>query len=146
MVASTNAAGHSVSGPILKTETVRSMFVPALTEKGSDSLSKFMMIEGTQWGTASALTTKDWPKKRRQGSAFCKFKSAYKYRQSNSADIMRLTGGGWAGTQHFMDPTTGIAVVFGVQVLPTLDLEVAKLWSKLETLVYSAVEDRADRL
>jgi len=61
-----------VANPILKPETARSIFVPALTEIGSKSLSNFIMAKGMQWPTALALTTLDWPKRRKKGSAFCK--------------------------------------------------------------------------
>jgi len=55
-------------------------------------------------------------------------------------------GGGWAGTSHFIDPTSGIAVVFGAQVAPTRDVEVAKVWWKLEALIYSALSNGSERL
>lgn len=51
-----------------------------------------------------------------------------------------LAGGGWAGTQHFIDPTTGIAVVLGTQVVPYGDVELFAGWAKLEELIYSAVD------
>jgi hypothetical protein len=59
---------------------------------------------------------------------------------------MGVTGGGWAGTSHFIDPTSGIAVVFGVQVAPSRDVEVVKVWSKLEALIYSALSNGSERL
>lgn len=118
-------AGRPVANPILKVDTVRQIFVPALSDKGSKSLSEFSMAEGTQWGTALAICTQDWPKRRRKGSVFW---------------------GGWAGTSHFIDPTSGIAVVFGVQITPSRDLEVVQVWSKLEALIYSALSNGAERL
>jgi CubicO group peptidase (beta-lactamase class C family) len=49
-------------------------------------------------------------------------------------------GGGWAGTGFFMDPTTGIAVVFGVQVAPTRDIELIKVGLKLESTLYQGLK------
>jgi hypothetical protein len=57
-----------------------------------------------------------------------------------------VAGGGWAGTRYFIDPTSGIAVVFGVQVAPAGDVEVMKVWSKLEALIYSALNNGSERL
>ncbi|KDR77244.1 hypothetical protein GALMADRAFT_246540 [Galerina marginata CBS 339.88] len=111
-------AGRSVKNAILKQETVRQIFIPTLPEAGSKSLSDFNMVPGTQWGTALAIATQDWPRRRKKGSVFW---------------------GGWAGTSYFLDPTSGIAVVFGVQVTPSRDVEVTKVWLKLEALVYSAL-------
>ena len=55
-------------------------------------------------------------------------------------NILRL-GGGWAGTMYFMDPTTGIAVVFGVQVASPPDIEVShnQLINKLELALYEGL-------
>lgn len=61
----------SIANPILTLETVRTIFTPALTEKASQSLSSFLMARDMQWGTALAITTKDWPNRRRKGTAFC---------------------------------------------------------------------------
>ncbi|KAJ3509603.1 hypothetical protein NLJ89_g5134 [Agrocybe chaxingu] len=118
-------AGCSVRKPLWKRESVQSIFVPALTEKGSKSLSDFVMAPGTQWGTALAICTEDWPKRRRKGSAFWS---------------------GWAGTAHFMDPASGIAVVFGIQAAPAGDIEAQKLWMKLEALIYAALESGSEKL
>ena len=54
--------------------------------------------------------------------------------------ILSRLGGGWAGTKFFMDPTTGIAVVFGVQVAPSRDVEVYKVGIKLETTLYQGLK------
>jgi len=54
-------------------ETVRQIFVPALTEKGSKSLSEYIIAEGTQWSTALAICTQDRPNRRRKGSVFCAY-------------------------------------------------------------------------
>ncbi|KAF5325215.1 hypothetical protein D9619_009738 [Psilocybe cf. subviscida] len=117
--------GRRVDNPLLKKETVDQIFEPALTEKGSKSLSEFSMAPGIQWGTALAICTQDWPGRRRKGSAFW---------------------GGWAGTHGFIDPTTGIAVVFGIQMTPSRDVDLVKNWTRLEELVYSAVNPGAGKL
>jgi hypothetical protein len=46
------------------------------------------------------------------------------------------------GTGFFVDPMTGIAVVFGVQVLvaPTGDVEVRKVAFKLESTLYRGLK------
>ncbi|PPQ92178.1 hypothetical protein CVT25_008952 [Psilocybe cyanescens] len=111
-------ANRSVKNPILKQETVHQMFIPALTDKGSKSLSDLVMAPGLQWGTTMAIATKDWPQRRRAGSVFW---------------------GGWAGTLYFIDPTSGIAVVFGIQIAPTGDVQAMKVWSELEALIYAAL-------
>jgi len=64
-------AGIKIANPILKVESVRSIFIPALSKQGSKSLSKSIMLDGIQWSTALALTTRDWPNRRKKGSAFC---------------------------------------------------------------------------
>ena len=50
-------------------------------------------------------------------------------------------GYGWAGTYYFMDPTTGIAVVYGTQVVPPTDPEVDRLWAQLETALYAGLKE-----
>jgi hypothetical protein len=40
-----------------------------------------------------------------------------------------------------MDPTTGIAVVYGTQVVPSNDREVARLWDQLETALYAGLKE-----
>ena len=50
-------------------------------------------------------------------------------------------GGGWAGTGFFMDPTSGIAAVFGVQVIAsTRDVEIFKVPIKLEAVLYQGLK------
>jgi len=38
-----------------------------------------------------------------------------------------------------LDPTTGIAVVFGTQVVPPIDTETVKLWEEVEKVVYAGL-------
>ena len=52
--------------------------------------------------------------------------------------ILRL-GAGWAGTLYFMDPTAGIAVVFGVQVVSDRDIEAYKTALKFERTLYEGL-------
>jgi hypothetical protein len=131
-------AGIEVANPILNVESVRSIFIPALSEQGSESLSNIITIKGTQWSTAIALTTEDRPGRRKKGSAFCtQLMTSYLPRFI----LLIFTGGGWAGTSDFMDPATGIAAVFGVQVVPRplYDAESYGLWDQLERLTYSGL-------
>jgi len=51
------------------------------------------------------------------------------------------TGSGWAGTVYFMDPTTGVAAVFGTQILPGRDIETTKLYKEFEEALYSGLVD-----
>jgi hypothetical protein len=47
-----------------------------------------------------------------------------------------------------MDPATGIAVVFGTQVVPRslFDMEVWKVWGQLEKLTYAGVQHDLGKL
>jgi len=112
-------AGRHVPNAILKAETVHDIFVPALPEKAAQSLSEFIMSEGVSWSTALAINTKDIPGRRRKGIAWW---------------------AGWAGTGFFMDPTAGIAFVFGVQVAPTRDIELFKVAVPLENALYAGLK------
>ena len=49
-------------------------------------------------------------------------------------------GSSWAGTSYFIDPTTGIAVTFGVQIAPTRDVELFKVSPKLESTFYQGLK------
>ncbi|KAF8803353.1 beta-lactamase [Phlegmacium glaucopus] len=113
-------AGREVPNAILKKEIVDDIFVPVLPEKAAKSLSESTTIEGLSWSTALAICTVDWPGRRRKGSAFW---------------------GGWAGTGGFIDPTTGIAAVFGVQVTPSKNMEVHGLMAELESTLYEALKN-----
>ncbi|KAF8905737.1 beta-lactamase [Gymnopilus junonius] len=114
--------GKPVVNPILTQESVHSIWVPALPEAGEKSIDEFVFLpfpHSLQWGTAMAINKEDWPNRRKKGVAYW---------------------GGYAGTEHFIDPANGIAVVFGVQILPWGDKEVAQtLFPKLEKLVYAAL-------
>lgn len=50
-------------------------------------------------------------------------------------------GFGWAGTFGHIDPETGIAIVFGSQVVPFLDGgEIFRLHDEFEQILYSSLE------
>lgn len=51
----------------------------------------------------------------------------------------RYIGNGWTGTAHFIDPSTGVAAVFGTQTLPTLDVETWKAYPEFENALYAAL-------
>jgi len=112
-------AGREVPNAILTAETVHDIFKPVLPEKGIKSLSEMIMSENTSWSTALAVSTTDLVGRRRKGSAWW---------------------GGWAGTGFAMDPTTGIAFVFGVQVAPSRDVELHKVGMKLENTLYQGLK------
>ncbi|KAF8873374.1 beta-lactamase/transpeptidase-like protein, partial [Gymnopilus junonius] len=119
-------AGIPVANPILTQESVRSIWVPALPEASEKSINEFFNLfsfdfpYSLQRGTAMAINQKNWPNQRKKGVAFW---------------------AGYAGTEHFIDPANGIAVVFGVQILPWGDKEVARtLYPKLEQLIYAGLE------
>jgi len=48
-----------------------------------------------------------------------------------------MTGGGWAGTWHSIDPMSGIGVVFGVQIVPPFDMPSLQLYTQIEGLIYA---------
>lgn len=54
-----------------------------------------------------------------------------------------FAGLGWAGTHFFIDPATGIAAVFGTQILPFPDPQVAALWERLERALYAGLSGQA---
>jgi len=112
-------AGQEVPNAILKAEIVHDIFVPVLSEKAAKSVSEYVMTEGISWSTAIAICTTNLPGRRRKGSVFWQ---------------------GWAGTGGFIDPTTGIATVFGVQVTLTHNMEVYNIMAKLESTLYKALE------
>lgn len=120
-------AGMEVSNPLLQHETVKDMFKPRLTSAGEVALGQILQganepghDDHVSHGTAFGLVTKDWEGKRRAGSGFwC----------------------GWAGTFFLLDPTTGIALMTGTQVVPSVDAGATALFWKLEEIVYANLED-----
>jgi hypothetical protein len=61
--------------PILKRETAASMFVGVLNEDGVKNLDMtvgpLMPGVSSQWSNAFAVSTNDWPSRRRKGSGYC---------------------------------------------------------------------------
>jgi len=49
-------------------------------------------------------------------------------------------GFGWANTAHFIDPTTGVAVVFDMQALPTMDISFSDYLARFESVLYKGLE------
>ena len=72
-------AGRHVPNAIVKAETVHDIFVPTLPEKAVQSLSGFIMSEGTSWSTALAINTKEVPGRRRKDVAWCMSMSGINY-------------------------------------------------------------------
>jgi len=115
-------AGTAVN-PILTSASVRTFFQPTLPPLGVEALSEWLGKvdlgkSGPQWSTALCLNTSDTPGWRRKGSAWW---------------------AGWAGTYHFMDPETGVALVLGSQIVPGQDLEVLKVWGEVEHAFYQGL-------
>ncbi|KAF9483309.1 beta-lactamase/transpeptidase-like protein [Pholiota conissans] len=113
------------TNPILKLESVRSMFVGASTEAGIKNLDLFTVsapTKGNSWSTALAVSSVDAPKRRKKGSAFWS---------------------GWAGTYFFMDPTTGLAGIFGTQLTGiasgSRDPENLKAFTAFEETLYAGL-------
>jgi len=106
------------------------------------------MAEGTQWSSALALTTRDWPKQRKKGSAFCRQTFFSLFPLIHFLLKPAFSGGGWAGTQYFMDVETGIAGVFGTQIVRRsfIDAQVDALRVKLEELTYAALQHSSGKL
>ncbi|KAJ3527935.1 hypothetical protein NMY22_g9599 [Coprinellus aureogranulatus] len=106
--------------PLLSQNAAESLFEPTLTPRGSSFLDRYIMVyKGLQFSTGLALMGEDVPGMRRKGSGWW---------------------GGWAGTQFFLDPTSGVAVVFGSQLVPPGDEKVVKLQRDLERTLYANLE------
>jgi CubicO group peptidase (beta-lactamase class C family) len=54
-------------------------------------------------------------------------------------DLGCVPGSGWAGTYFWIDPTTGIAAVFGTQIIPSRDIEVIKTFVSCEETLYAGL-------
>jgi len=117
----------TASNPVFSKEIVSSLFTPSLGEEAERTLTRFRSFmnprspwgEGAQWSTALALNTVDWPGQRKKYSG-CWF--------------------GWANTRYFIDPTTGVAAVLNMQMIPTLDEEVEVYASQLEKVLYAGLQ------
>lgn len=58
----------------------------------------------------------------------------------NPKTLFHFSGSGWANTNHFIDPTTGVAVIFGSQVLPPVNAEVQKYYVEFEEVLYAGLK------
>ncbi|KAJ3519219.1 hypothetical protein NMY22_g13306 [Coprinellus aureogranulatus] len=116
-------AGKEVGRPILKFSTAKSLFQNTLSEMDfapMDSTINFldfsMAPKGWNWSNAFALTTEDWPGRRKAGTGFWF---------------------GWAGLAFLIDPATGVAIVVGSQVAPSMDSHAITLFNRVEETVYA---------
>ncbi|KAJ7733322.1 beta-lactamase [Mycena metata] len=114
----------SATAPILSRASVDSMFAQTLTPAGGASL--LTMIDpylglpsgGAQHGYGLSVMAVDVENRRRAGSG---------------------AWGGWANTSYFLDPATGIAVVFGTQLIPTGDKTHKRVFKDIETEIYAGL-------
>jgi hypothetical protein len=51
-----------------------------------------------------------------------------------------VPGYGWAGTYFWMDPTTGIAGMFGTQIIPGGDIDVIRTYTAFEETLYAGLD------
>ncbi|KAF8141098.1 beta-lactamase [Mycena galopus ATCC 62051] len=116
-------AGSAVN-PLLSRGSVDSMFAPTLSPAGATTLYGLadphlgVPPGAAQYGRGLFVNTVDVPGKRRSGSG---------------------AWGGWAETSYFVDPTTGVAAIFGMQVARTGDSTHKRILSVLEREVYTAL-------
>lgn len=120
-------AGRDVPNAVLKRETVKSLFEPKLGPAGAGALTMLMqMLDaesaalGVNWGNGIAINLQDWPGMRKANSGWWS---------------------GWAGTWFVLDPTSGVAVVFGSQVVPPMDPVTLEIFQKAEQIVYANLEE-----
>jgi methyl acetate hydrolase len=137
-------AGHDVPSAILKQETVKDLFVPRLSATAALGLNAITQITDPQstdlnWSVAAAVNVKDWEGRRKAGSLTCELSSCNIHGSiiQTMADCGHTTGSGWAGTWYFVDPKTGIAMVFGSQVVPPMDSVTREILDKAEAIVYA---------
>jgi CubicO group peptidase (beta-lactamase class C family) len=116
------------ANPILKLETVKQLFEPAVPEKALESINVIMAESGAPPGMswskgAMTVTTQDWKGRKKAGSA---------------------QWGGWLGMTFWIDPTTGVAGVSGVQLLAVTggfrDPDFMKAAGTFEEKVYAALQ------
>ncbi|KAF9541421.1 beta-lactamase/transpeptidase-like protein [Agrocybe pediades] len=118
---------NRASSPILSHETVNLMFKSSVPPASSKALFQFTSLEEIyprevelNFGLGICLAKEDWDGRKKKGSGFWY---------------------GWAGTYYFMDPQTGIAAVYGTQLVPTFDTEVKQLWDRLERALYAGLQE-----
>ncbi|KAF7299186.1 hypothetical protein MIND_00867300 [Mycena indigotica] len=117
----------TASHPILSVSSVASLFAETLTPAGAEQAALItspvfssigVPTGNSQFGNGLAVLTADAPGHRKKGSGLW---------------------GGWASTSYFIDPASGVAMVFGTQLAPTGDEIVQRVWAELEGVVYTAV-------
>jgi hypothetical protein len=91
-----------------------------------------------QWSTAFALSETDWPGRRKKGSGACKHFAFFNF-VIPTTNALHFSGSGWANTNHFIDPTTGVAAIFSSQILPPVNVEVQKYYLEFEKVLYSGL-------
>ncbi|KAJ6557378.1 beta-lactamase/transpeptidase-like protein [Mycena vulgaris] len=84
-------------------------------------LSKYLGLPAgaAQFSRGLLVNTADVPGKRRKNSG---------------------AWGGWANTSYFIDPTTGVAAVFGTQLVPTDDDKHEQVYALLEQELYAGLK------
>ncbi|KAH9474868.1 carboxylate methylbutanoyltransferase mlcH [Psilocybe cubensis] len=122
-------AAGAATNPILTSKTVEQLFEPVLNEQGSKSLDRFLTMDPftpathTQWSVGGfALSGSDLPGRRKKGSGFWI---------------------GWAHTLFLIDPASGIATVFGAQIMPAGDREIFEVVAELEEALYAGLSSEA---
>ena len=136
------------TNPILTLETAQSIFVPTLPEAGCQTLGYMLSMfphvpKGTySWGNALAINTSSVEETpRSKGTAFCTLNIFFLFFKKIRDELTIswcLLGSGWTNTFHFIDPT-GVAAVFGTQILPTMDADVLKACLDFENALYAGL-------
>ncbi|KAJ7745676.1 beta-lactamase/transpeptidase-like protein [Mycena metata] len=117
----------TATNPILSRASVDSMFTPTLPPAGARTLGALVETfnpylnfptGSAQFSYGLNVNTTDLPGKRKAGSG---------------------GWGGWANTSFFVDPTAGVAAVFGTQLVPPSDDTYERVYVELEGAVYTAL-------
>ncbi|KAJ7505439.1 beta-lactamase/transpeptidase-like protein [Mycena galericulata] len=110
--------------PILSEASAATMFEPTLNPAAMNSLAKMLSVpEGSaQFSRALMVTTADIPGRRKKGTG---------------------SWAGWACTSYFIDPDTGIAAVFGTQIIPPagFDMTYETVWMEVEAAIYAGLQN-----
>ncbi|KAJ7459734.1 beta-lactamase/transpeptidase-like protein [Mycena latifolia] len=113
----------TAANPILSDASVAALFEPTLDPPAADSLAKMlgMPAGSAQFSRGLMVDTMDLPGRHMKGTG---------------------SWAGWACTSFFVDPDTGIAVVFGTQLLPSdgWDPSYHKVWLEVEEAVYAGLQ------
>ncbi|KAJ7645479.1 beta-lactamase/transpeptidase-like protein [Mycena polygramma] len=114
----------NVTNPIISAASVEALFKPTLEVPAANSLANMIgMPEGSaQFSSGLMLNTIDLPGRRKKGTG---------------------AWGGFACTSFFVDPETGIAAVFGTQLVPiaaNFDMTYETLWVEVEEALYAGLQ------